>query len=69
MYFNVENRTDETISIVWQRENGEQQILVVEVSAGKWVPLHVNGYGGRTCVAMAGSWPSIRPAARSREAP
>jgi hypothetical protein len=64
MYFNVENRTAEAFSIVWHRENGQQQILVVEVSAGKWVPLHVNEYGDPEDVCGDGELVAIDPAAR-----
>jgi hypothetical protein len=64
MYFDVENRTDEAISIVWHRENGEQRIVVVEVSAGKWVPLHVNEYGDPDDVCGDGELVALDPAGR-----
>ena len=45
MYWNFKNQTDEAIAIVWHRENGEQVVLVKEVSAGTSASLAVNEYG------------------------
>lgn len=60
-YKHVENRTDEAITIVWQRETGEQ-IELVEVAAGESASVRFSGYGNSQYVCDDGELVAVNPA-------
>ena len=43
----MENQTDETISVVWHRDSGEQVFVARDVPAGKSAYMDINEYGGQ----------------------
>jgi hypothetical protein len=63
-YWNFKNQTDEAIAIVWHRENGEQIMLVKEVSAGESASVNVNPYGNPREACGDGELVAVDPAGR-----
>ena len=62
-YKAVDNRTDESITIVWLRENGDRTELA-EVPAGKSASVHMSAYGNSEYVCEDGDLVAVDAAGR-----
>jgi hypothetical protein len=64
IWWNFKNQTDEAITIVWHRENGEQIVLDQDLPAGLTGTVEVNAYGDPEAICGDGELVAVDPGGR-----